>query len=59
MEKSTIVPDVLGVSGKGSNKKPSFHDGKPQVTRKNPHVIDVGLEQSMRHSYWYVTWMVT
>ena len=59
MKKSTIVLDVQDVSGKGSNKKSSFQDGKQQATRKNPRVIDVGLEPSMRHSYWYVTWMVT
>jgi hypothetical protein len=59
MIKYTIVLDVQGVLGKGSNKKPSFLDGKAQATRKNPPVIDAGLEPSIQHSYWYVMWMVT
>jgi hypothetical protein len=59
MRKSTIVLDAQDVSGKGSNKKPSFQDGKARATRKNPPVTDVDLEPSMRHSYWYIMWMVT
>jgi hypothetical protein len=27
-------------------------DGKQQATRKNPHVIDVGLKQDTTVSYW-------
>jgi hypothetical protein len=54
MKKSTIVLDVQGVSGKDSNKKPSFQDGKARATRKNSPVIDVDLELSMPHNYWYI-----
>jgi hypothetical protein len=59
MRKYIIVLDAQDVSGKGSKKKSSFQDGKQRATRKNPRVIDVGLEPSMLHSYWSVTWMVT
>jgi hypothetical protein len=30
-----------------------FLVGKVQATRKNPHVIDVGLELDIQHNYWY------
>jgi hypothetical protein len=54
MIKYTIVLDAQLVLGKGSNRKPSFQDGKARATRKNPPVIDVDLEPSIQHSYWYI-----
>jgi hypothetical protein len=34
-------------------------DGLLLDIRKNPHVIDVGLEQSILHNYWFIMLMVT
>jgi hypothetical protein len=36
-----------------------FLVGKVQATRKNPHVIDVGLELDIQHNYWYIMLMET
>jgi len=36
---------------------PENLDGNLQVTRKNPHVIDVGFEQDLPVSCWYIMWM--
>jgi hypothetical protein len=32
-------------------------DGKLLDIRKNPHVIDVGSNQDIVFSYWFIMWM--
>jgi hypothetical protein len=51
----TIAVDAKHASVKAKESSPENHDGNPQDTRKNPHVIDAGFEQDLPVSCWYIT----
>ena len=39
--KSTIAVGVISASAEAENKNPHNLDGRPQVTKRKPHAIDV------------------
>ena len=39
--KSTIAVGAISASAEAKNKNPHNLDGKPQVTKRKPHAIDV------------------
>jgi hypothetical protein len=53
----TTAVDVRLASAKVVGSNLENPDGKVQVTRKNPHVIDAGFEQDLLVSYWCITLM--
>jgi hypothetical protein len=55
MDRYTTEAAVKLVLRKIKRSSHLFLPGKQQDIRKKPHVIDVALEQSIQHSYWYTT----
>jgi len=51
MTEYIIVVSVITVLGKVAKLKLQTLDGNLLDTRKNPHVIDVGLGPSLQHNY--------
>ena len=58
MTEYIIVVSVITVSERDVELKRQNHNGSWLDTRKNPHVIDVGLGPSFQLSCWYIMWMV-
>jgi hypothetical protein len=58
MTEYIIEVSVITVSEKAVESSRQNHNGSWLDTRKNPHVIDVGLEPSLRLSCWCIMQMV-